>query len=273
MILPTFKEEQILNELLTDYAEVKRDVRKSVKKRQRAAQKKGHTIRNGSVEVLTTRTKNGNNWVCCVYYERDRQATWNLSACCEAEGGRGRKDYYLLRGLSDQPYFIKLTSHAVRRYKERQVKTDMFCAEGNAAFPCTMFACHEIGICNRYIDDVFFKALCNIDIVEDVPDLSHLIFTASGIFFAYKSALGNYTFRTFITHQMVREEFSQLTFDEKGVHGSKQAVVVWNALMCHQYYNKWMYPKEIIDKMLYTAFSKDVMFHLTNQGDPCVLRP
>ena len=119
MILPTFGEEQILNELLTDYAEVKRDVRKSVKKRQRTAQKKGHTIRNGSVEVLTTRTKNGNNWVCCVYYERDRQATWNLSACCEAEGGRGRKDYYLLRGLSDQPYFIKLTSHAVRRYKER----------------------------------------------------------------------------------------------------------------------------------------------------------
>ena len=93
------------------------------------------------------------------------------------------------------------------------------------------------------------------------------------IFFAYKSVQGNYTFRTFITHQMVREEFSQLTFDEKGVHGSKQAVVVWNALMCHQYYNKWMYPKEIIDKMLYAAFSKDVMFHLTNQGDPCVLRP
>ena len=47
MILPTLKEEQILNELLTDYAEVKRDVRKSVKKRQRAAQKRGHTIRNG----------------------------------------------------------------------------------------------------------------------------------------------------------------------------------------------------------------------------------
>ena len=41
MILPSFKEEQILNELLTDYAEVKRDVRKTVKKRQRAAQKRG----------------------------------------------------------------------------------------------------------------------------------------------------------------------------------------------------------------------------------------
>lgn len=52
MILPTLKEEQILNELLTDYAEVKRDVRKTVKKRQRAAQKRGHTIRNGSVEVF-----------------------------------------------------------------------------------------------------------------------------------------------------------------------------------------------------------------------------
>ncbi len=98
MILPSFKEDQILNELLTDYAEVKRDVRKTVKKRQRAAQKRGHTIRNGSVEVLTTRTKNGNNWVCCVYYERDRTASWNLSACCEAEGEKGRKDYYLLRG-------------------------------------------------------------------------------------------------------------------------------------------------------------------------------
>ena len=119
MILPTLKEEQILNELLTDYAEVKHDVRKTVKKRQRAAQKRGHTIRNGSVEVLTTRTKNGNNWVCCVYYERDRTASWNLSACCEAEGEKGRKDYYLLRGLSDQPYYIKLTSHAVRRYKEQ----------------------------------------------------------------------------------------------------------------------------------------------------------
>ena len=125
MILPTLKEEQILNELLTDYAEVKRDIRKTVKKRQRAAQKRGHTIRNGSVEVLTTRTKNGNNWVCCVYYERDRTASWNLSACCEAEGEKGRKDYYLLRGLSDQPYFIRLTSHAVRRYKERQL-TDMW---------------------------------------------------------------------------------------------------------------------------------------------------
>lgn len=54
MILPTLKEEQILNELLTDYAEVKRDVRKTVKKRQRSAQKREHTIRNGSVEVLTT---------------------------------------------------------------------------------------------------------------------------------------------------------------------------------------------------------------------------
>ena len=31
MILPTLKEEQILNELLTDYAEVKRDIRKTVK--------------------------------------------------------------------------------------------------------------------------------------------------------------------------------------------------------------------------------------------------
>ncbi len=136
-----------------------------------------------------------------------------------------------------------------------------------------MFQCHEIGICNRYIDNVFFKALSNIDIVDDVPNLSHLIFTSSGIFFAYKSALGNYTFRTFISHEMTRKEFNELTFDEKGIHGSKQAVIVWNALMAHQYYNKWMYPKEIINKMLYAAFSKDVMFHLTNQGDPCVLRP
>ena len=41
MILPTLKEEQILNELLTDYAEVKRDVRKTVKKTSACSTEKG----------------------------------------------------------------------------------------------------------------------------------------------------------------------------------------------------------------------------------------
>ena len=47
MILPTLKEEQILKELLTDYAEVKRDIRKTVKKRQRSAQKRGTWFQAG----------------------------------------------------------------------------------------------------------------------------------------------------------------------------------------------------------------------------------
>ena len=43
MILPTLKEEQILNELLTDYAEVKREVRKTVKNVS-VQHKKGDTL-------------------------------------------------------------------------------------------------------------------------------------------------------------------------------------------------------------------------------------
>lgn len=251
MILENFDEEEILKELVADYTKnVKPTVKKRARKRLDYFKSHGRFIREEEYEFMHLSTKLYNTWNTIIKYDMTQKAPWSSTSCCVVESPSNKtKDYYILRGLNDKPYFVKLSAHVVKRLKERNSfnLTDM------DYVPCIVFDKHETAISVHFADFEYLKVLNSIDNTNKDDEISRMIFTKYGSYFGYMTGKGNYIFKTYINPKMSLSEVKK----EKDVttiqSGDKEGLCSLLGVTLHQYYNKYMYTKEDL-KLLYNQF-------------------
>ena len=119
MILTTFTEEQLLSELVIDYKRIKRIAKNKADAYLFKAKKSGRFIRDTEYESYTIKTVLNNKWNVEIEYDQRKKIPWLFRACSIIESDKKTKDYYIVRGVNSKPYYIKITSHALKRFKDR----------------------------------------------------------------------------------------------------------------------------------------------------------
>lgn len=269
MILPTFSEGQILAELVEDYKQIKRHAKKKADAYLYKARKCGRFIRETDYDSLLVKTSSNNVWDLEIEYDQTKRIPWSFRACCIVESDKKTKDYYLVRGVnSDNPYFVKVTSHALKRYKERNF-FDRFHLE-LSTYACMAFEHRETAVCMRFVDLKFSQLLHNMNDVDDISDMSYIVLTDRGVYFASRTSLGNYVFKTYISTMMGLAEVLKFN-NKKNTKWKKEGELLHNMIIVHQYYNKFLYDKKVLDDMLYSVIGRDQEMVLNKNIDVYLL--
>lgn len=268
MILPTFSEEQILSELIKDFKIVKRIAKKKADAYLNKVRKSGAFVRETDYESYTLNTVSGNKWNLEIEYNQTKKIPWLFSACCIVESDKKTKDYYLVRGVNtEKPYFVKITSHTLKRDKERN-KLERFHL-GLETYACWTFEHREIGVCIRYVDMKFNILLRNMADSDEISDMSFIVLVNRGVYFATRTQQGNYVFKTYISSVMgISEVLNYL--NKKSSRWSKEGELLHNMIIVHQYYNKNLYDKDVLNNMLYSVIDRDQEMVLV-ENSPIIL--
>lgn len=268
MILPTFSEEQILSELIKDIKIVKRLAKKKADAYLNNVRKSGGFVRETDYESYSVKTVSGNKWNLEIEYDQTKKIPWLYRACCIVESEKKTKDYYLVRGINtEKPYFVKITSHTLKRDKERN-KLDKY-RIGLETYACWTFEHREIGICMRYIDVKFNMLLQNMNDTEEISDMSYIVLVYRGVYYATRTQQGNYVFKTYISSVMGISEVLKY-LNNKSSKWSKEGELLHNMIIVHQYFNKNLYDKEVLNDMLYSAIDRNQKMVL-NENSPIIL--
>ncbi len=267
MILPTFTEEQILAELIKDYAYIKRHTKKIADTYLRDIKKRGRFLREDDYDAYDIKTPLNNNWHVSIVYNQKNKNPWRFCACCIVEGAVKTKDYYLVRGLNtEEPYFVKITTHAIKRFKERNALEERTGMTFTPEFiVCHTFEHRETAICQRFIDFKYDILLNQMENADEIEDMSHIILTNRGIFYGLRTSKGNYTFKTYISTKMAYDEVNNV-LHKKNSKWEKEGRLIYFMTYSHQYYNRWLYDEDVLESFLYKEFGRDVEFE---RGDNC----
>lgn len=255
MILPTHAEKEILSELVKDYLIIRKHVRKIARDFLSKMQKSGRFIRETDYDIRTFKTASNNIWHVMIEYNQTKRVPWLFKACCIVEGDKKTKDFYIVRGVNtDSPYFVKLTSHALKRVRERNNTQKLKLGLEDMAM--LAFEHGETSICMRYVDLKFNKLLQEMDNVEELDDMSYIVLTNRGVFFAKKTKEGNYVFKTYISSVMGVTQVINYQNDTS-TKWTKEGELLACMILLHQYYNKSLWEKDQLENMLYKAMDKD----------------
>ena len=267
MIVPKYTEKEILSELIKDYANVKKEAKKIASKHLLKAQKSGRFIRGNEFDSYTINTCMGNVWNLEIDYDQTKKNPWTFQTCCIVESEKKTKDYYLIRGLNtDKPYFVKVTTHTLLRYRDRNKMGD------NTFFPflaCRTFIHGETGVCTMFVNFKFLQILNNMDDVDEMKDMSYIVFTHCGFYYAQRTPDGNFIFKTYISTAMGLQEMIN---HKKGkiTKWSTEGELLSDLLLFHLYFNKKLYDKEVLDNYLYSIINKDEEYEL-KKNSPLIL--
>lgn len=270
MILPTYTEEQILQELVADYAGVKRKAKKIADTYLDKAKKSGRYIRKTEYKLYTIETPNYNSWFIVIEFNQTYKNPWTFRSCCVVENEKTSKQYYILRGLSiNEPYFILLTSHTLKRIRERAFNT-------HKSITLEMLACwalehREIVVGVKYVDLKYLPLLSKIDDSDKIDNLSYFILTNHGAYFSKKTPKGNYVFKTYITTMMGLKESLNVAIN-KLTKFDKEGKLFWLMFVLHQYYNKELYEKDSLDAILYEVIGKGKGIKLIEKSPAVILK-
>ena len=253
MILTTFTEEQLLSELVIDYKRIKRLAKNKADAYLLKAKKSGRFIRDTEYESYTIKTVLNNKWNVEIEYDQRKKIPWLFRACCIIESDKKTKDYYIVRGVnSDKPYYVKVTSHI-----------------GIGTLACWTFEHRETAICMKYLDAKFHQVLMNMEDADDIDDVSYVVLTNRGAYYATKTPCGNYIFKTYISSLMGLTELFNFRKNKK-TKWSQEGELLNYMLIAHQYYNKELYDEEILDEYLYSVFDRGQEIKL-KENSPIVL--
>ena len=271
MILPTYSEKEILSELLVDYSIVKRSAKKKADKHLLQVRKRGSFIRETESYVCTIRTISNNTWTVLIDYNQKNKIPWVFRACCVVEGDKNTKDYYIVRGINtEKPYYVKVTTHALLRYKERN-NLEGIDGLTLGELACLTFEHRETAICVRCVDTKFNVLLMKFDDLDDLEEMSYLILTNRGEYYGLRTLEGNYIFKTYISTSMGIIEW--LNYRKgKNTKWNKEGELMNHLFILHQYYNKSFYDKEVLEKDLYTVLNKDEEYELKKDSPFILLR-
>lgn len=268
MILTTFSEEQLLAELVIDYKRIKRLTKRTADAYLLKAKKNGRFIRDTEYQSYTIKTVLNNKWNVEIEYDQRKNIPWLFRACCIIESDKKTKDYYIVRGVnSDKPYYVKVTSHALKRVRERNNFKRLNI--GIETLACWTFEHRETAICMKYLDAKFHQVLMNMEDADDIDDVSYVVLTNRGIYYATKTPCGNYIFKTYISSLMGLTELLNFRKNKK-TKWSQEGELLEYMVIAHQYYNKEQYDEDILDEFLYSVFDRDQEIELT-KNSPIIL--
>lgn len=271
MIIPTYTEKEILAELIADYSAIKKGAKKRVDKIMQQLKSTGSFVKEIYVDIYMVESLLNNKWNVEIECNPRKKTPWWFRACCIVEGKNKTKDYYLVRGLNtEQPYFVKLTAHAVKRIRER-ADFNISGYQTPALLACLTFAYRETALCTRYVDLKFLPLLNNMDDTDENKDRSYIVLTGKGTFYAVRTPEGNYIFKTYITRMM---GFKEIINFSKGKNSkwSREGELLSSMLIFHQYYNKHLYSRKMLDTMLYAVIPKDSVLERAEDSPILLLR-
>ena len=271
MILPTYTEEEILSELISDYHKVKRFAKKKAAEHLLRVQKKGSFIREEEGYLSFFTTPSNNTWRILIDYNQKNKIPWFFRACCIVEGEKKTKDYYIVRGLNtERPYFVKVTTHALIRYKERN-KMNGIDGIDLSELACILFEHRETAISVRYVDTKFNLLLMKFDDLDSLDGMSYLILTNCGEYYGQRTSEGNYVFKTYISSSMSILEW--LNYKKgKNSKWKKEGELLNKLLYLHQYFNKYLYSKDVLENYLYSVLNKDEEYEMKEDSPYILLR-
>ena len=202
--------------------------------------KSGAFVRETDYESYTVKTVSSKKWNVEIEYDQTKKIPWLFRACCIVESEKKTKDYYVVRGLNtDNPYFVKVTSHALKRAKERN-HFDKFHL-GLETYACWTF----------------------------ISDMSYIVLVNRGVYYAIRTQQGNYVFKTYISTVMGISEVLKY-LNKKSSKWSKEGELLHNMIIVHQYFNKFLYDIEVLNNMLYSVIDSDQEMVL-NENSPIIL--
>lgn len=270
MIVDSFTEDEILSELYIDYTKnVKPRLKKQANKFLAPYKKRGAVIREPHFLQLTFRSKMGNKWTSHLQFGCIKNALWSSSSCCIVENvEKHSKDYYILRGLSDKPYFVKLSSHVVKRMRQR----NGYDAIDIDYAPCQLFRPHETAIVLNYLEKEQIKNLELLDKIDDFNQFSKVVITYYGMYYALKLEHGNYFFKTYISPEMTLSRTGQSPIDGE-LHFDRQGFFSYAGFLIHQYFNKFMYSEEELENWLYKHFGREEKDYEISDKKLTLLKP
>lgn len=269
MILPTYTEDEILRELIFDYKIVKRMTKKIATAYLNKIKKRGGFIRETDYNSYTITTISKNVWNVEIEYDQTKKIPWLFRACCKVEGDKKTKDYYIVRGLNtDKPYYVKVTSHALKRVKERNKFSNPESLKPEF-LACWVFEHREIALCMRFVNLKYAKLLNNMEDADKLENMSYLVLTNRGIYYALKTPGGNYIFKTYVSSYMGVKEMINFQ-KKKNSKWEKEGELVDLMIILHQYYNKQFYDKDVLEHDLYSVINKGEELTL-NENSPLIL--
>jgi hypothetical protein len=113
--------------------------------------------------------------------------------------------------------------------------------------------------------------LTKFDDLDDLKDMSYLIITNRGEYYGQRTSEGNYVFKTYISTSMGLVEW--LNYRKgKNTKWNKEGELMEHLLLLHQYYNKFLYDKDLLEKHLYSYFDKDVEYEMRKNSPFILLR-
>ncbi len=240
MILQNFSEEMILQELLTDYKIISKEAKKIAQKEVLHQLKIGHDGIDEDISILRdlTTTKLHNKWLLVVVINMSKKIKWFHQSVCCVESSRQSKDYYIVRGFSNnKPYYIKISSHVLKRCRERlfigRLKYDTKNLPAGFLTPLIIKK-GEIIPWMKITDPRFLKITLESD---DRYEISTLFYTAIGCFLGYETKNGNVEFNTFLNNNNLLKK-------------PEENVALYMCGLAHMVFNKKLYSKEQIEEVL-----------------------
>lgn len=236
MILPGLSEERILEELLLDYKIVVNEAKKAAKKKILSLQKMGRDGINEEIFLLyhITTNKQKNKWSLVVTINMARNPKWYQQCVCCVESDYYTKDYYIVRGFSNkQPYFIKISSHTLRRVKERFFQERLkFAKSVESEYLPTIVLCKGEIIPWMKVTDP--RLLKNVLQAEDKHTITTLFYTRYGCYLGYETEKGNVEFRTFLNN-------------DSELKNAEENIAVYMCKLAHIFFNRKLYTKEYFE--------------------------
>ena len=201
MIVPSYTDDRILQELMDDWPGVKRKAKKLGESLMARMPKSRIGLNRDRIEGNSTlhTSKNGNKWRVSAYCQQGSTTWWSV-CYCEAENDHGTKSYFYLRGMNTpKQYYVHVIPHAIKRIRERWITVDrqpLFADKSTQQImDWAVFDRHECGI--------FFAAgKVRKGVFQPFTDgdgnTPGIVTVKYGNFYARRTPLGNFIFKTYI---------------------------------------------------------------------------
>ena len=238
MIIPGFSEEKILEELIYDKGVVSKEAKKLAKKHILRLQKTG---RDGKDEdfcytIDLTTAVNHNRWLVLVMINMSQNPKWFHRAVCLVESEHGTRDYYIVRGFSNnQPYYIKFSSHVLKRFQERMIKEKM---RSTIHFdtdwlPTMVIMKGEVIPWMKITDPRLLQTVLDS---EDRHEIDTLFYTINGCYIGHETPSRNVEFKTFLNNH-------------RNYKKNEENIALYMCELAHAAFNKKLYPKKYLDNL------------------------
>jgi hypothetical protein len=273
MIIHSYTEKEILSELICDYKTVKQIAKKKADKFLLKARKNGRFIRETYYEGYHITTKLNNKWYISIEYDQTNKIPWLFKATCMVEGLNKSKDYYIVRGLNtERPYFVKVTTHALKRNRERN-QLDKIMNIPLEIIACNVFEHRETAICQRYVDIKYVQLIHKMDDADALNDeMSYIFLTNRGVYFGKVTPEKNYVFKTYVSAFMGVSELVNVERN-KNTKWEKEGSLIYYMFHMHQYFNKNLWDKDMLEKYLYANVGEDTELDITDEASLYIMRP